>query len=160
MGADNTNIDYWEPLEKELWYTYPNKVFVASIGDETSSLAYTLDGVSISGSYSTVDEFSGMCRGMCTLDSCTGVVVREDGSNLDCFVSTNVFVSEPHPVVHVSKPNAAFTAYRKQRQPEFCRHVDDSINICVLGSISYGDSAAVRGEKFWRRHCVRHGALH
>jgi len=139
LGADDTNSDYWLPVEKELWYTYPNKVFLSSIGDATSSITYLLDGVTVGGYHATEDEFGLACRGMCTLDSCTGVVVRKNNSDFGCFVSTKVFVSEPHPVVYDNNPHAVFTAYRKQRQPEFCKHVDDSSNVCVLGSVSYGD---------------------
>lgn len=147
LGSDAEGFDYWQPLEKVLWHAYPTRVFLAEVGDVATTAAYKLNGVSIGvdpppytvEQFDSKDVFADVCRAKCALDSCVGVVVRENNNVYDCYVSSRVVVSEPHHSIFYDLPNATFTAFKKQRQPEFCRSVDDPNDVCVLGSTSYGD---------------------
>lgn len=151
LGSDADGHDYWKPLQMTLWYAHPGKVFLASLGDHTTSMAYaTADGVTVSDSSGsppsstadyTFEQFAEACRAKCILESCSGVVVREDESaqTYACFLNAHIFIGTPHSDVYVTLPGAEFTAYKKQRQPEFCENVDDSGKTCVLGATGYGD---------------------
>ena len=166
LGSDADGLDYWKPSEKVLWYTYPKKVILSELGDHTSSMAYTENGVTIKDTssvdvpppYTTADytfeQFANACKSQCAHQACSGIVIREDSAEYDCFVATHVFIGAPHFAVHDALPRGLH-GVRKQRQPEFCENVDDPSKTCV-GCGGLRDRAAVL-RNVYRRRERRHG---
>ena len=147
LGADSSGDAYWEAEEKTLWYTYPDKVFVVDAhGDDTPYVAAS-GGIQTDGAVgdNSVEAFAQSCRSACgDDDACNGAVVREDENtpnSFACFKKEHVFIRSLSASAKAAMGAHAyvFTAYRKQRQPDLCKRKGSLSDVCVLGSISYGE---------------------
>lgn len=148
LGADADGETYWKPKEKTLWYAYPNKVFVLNAQSDDASYVIPSGGIDMGDlADNSVETFAQTCRDACeSVDMCNGAVVRteeEDSTSglFACFSSQHNFIRSLSASTKASmgEHKYTFTAYRKQRQPDLCVSVEDSSDVCVLGSIAYGE---------------------